>query len=64
MKPLPSLPKRPQVDIGDQTWLVCPVGGWKCARTSLVVGEAWANDAMDVHVQLRHTSWFTTVVSC
>lgn len=41
-----------------QLWLVCPVRGENCARTSLSrLPREWAVDAMARHVELAHKLW-------
>ncbi|TDV40114.1 hypothetical protein [Actinophytocola oryzae] len=41
-------------------WLTCPVEGWNCARIERFgtgTTEEWAQDVMDVHVDVRHKRW-------
>jgi hypothetical protein len=39
-------------------YLVCPYGGYKCARIELAKQtEEFAQDVIDIHVRVSHKAW-------
>lgn len=42
------------VEIDGTLWWVCPARGPNCCRVSNDLGGTWAEDAIDVHVQVSH----------
>lgn len=50
-----AVPGANVVVIGDVRFWVCPKRGPNCFRVSTVgTGDEWAQDAVDVHVQVSH----------
>lgn len=48
----------PAVLFKGQVWLVCPVGGFDCARLPMTQFDAQMTaDVMAVHVAVSHSRW-------